>query len=393
MTIFIPENVRFVLSELNKAGYKSFVVGGCVRDSILNRPVNDYDVTTDALPNQVESLFEKTFNTGEKYGTITVLSQNMPVEVTTMRIDGKYVDFRRPSEIRYTEDIIKDLERRDFTMNAIAYSSERGIIDPFLGVNDIQKRIIRCVNDPVLRFSEDALRILRALRFEAQLSFCIEENTEQALKLLSHTVENISAERVLSEIKRILMSDNPKVILKAIEFKTFSKYIKKSGDYDDFEAFINLQKDTDFRLSAFSLYLYIKDSVNSPSEFLRGLKASSKSIKLAEEGYIIYKNNRLDDIKEIKEILINSSSDCVCLAVSLKYLISNNEKYIDLLREIKRYRPAQLSVDGNEILKLGFSGKQVGEIKFELMKIIINNPDFNNKNDLIRYIKDKYANK
>ena len=194
--IDIPKSVKLIIDILEKNGYEAFGVGGCVRDTILDRKPQDWDITTSALPNQVKELFYRTIDTGIQHGTVTVLIKGVGYEVTTYRIDGEYNDSRHPESVEFTADLIEDLKRRDFTINAMAYNPGIGLVDAFDGIGDIEKKEIRCVGNPRERFGEDALRILRAVRFSAQLGFHIEEGTMEAIKELAGTLENISAERI-----------------------------------------------------------------------------------------------------------------------------------------------------------------------------------------------------
>lgn len=196
MRLQLPAAVNMIIDVLQAHGYEGFAVGGCVRDSVLNRTPDDWDITTSATPYQVKELFSKTVDTGLQHGTVTVMVHGVGYEVTTYRIDGEYEDGRHPKEVQFTSNLTEDLKRRDFTINAMAYSKDRGLIDEFGGMNDLQRKIIRCVGDPWQRFGEDALRILRAVRFAAQLGFEIEENTKKAIVELAPTLSKISAERI-----------------------------------------------------------------------------------------------------------------------------------------------------------------------------------------------------
>lgn len=205
-TMTLPNYIERILDTIHQAGYQAYVVGGCVRDALMGREPHDYDITTNAKPEQVEGLFEKTIPTGIQHGTITVLSDS-PVEITTFRQEKEYKDHRHPSTVEFVEDVKEDLARRDFTMNAIAYCHETGFIDPFYGRIDIEDKIVRAVGNPYNRFQEDALRMLRAHRFAAQLVFSIEEETNKAIKDLAHTISYVSIERVRTELVKILEAD------------------------------------------------------------------------------------------------------------------------------------------------------------------------------------------
>jgi tRNA nucleotidyltransferase (CCA-adding enzyme) len=177
--IKIPEDVKKIIETLNRAGHEAYAVGGCVRDVILEKTPKDWDITTSAPPELVKKLFKHTVDTGILHGTVTVLFGKRGYEVTTYRIDGEYEDLRRPKSVEFVTDLTEDLRRRDFTINAMAYNPEEGLIDRFEGIKDLKERTIRCVGNPEERFSEDALRMLRAVRFSAQLSFEIEEKTKR----------------------------------------------------------------------------------------------------------------------------------------------------------------------------------------------------------------------
>ncbi len=215
--IDLPKNVKFIIDTLESAGYEAYAVGGCVRDSILGRTPNDWDITTSAKPLETKALFKKTFDTGIKHGTISVLLGKEIYEVTTYRIDGEYEDARHPKEVTFTAELKEDLLRRDFTINAMAYNPTSGIVDLYGGIEDLKNHVIRCVGVPHDRFSEDALRIMRAVRFAAQLDYTIEEKTQEAIRELAGTLSKISAERIQVELIKLLTSDHPEFLKLAWE--------------------------------------------------------------------------------------------------------------------------------------------------------------------------------
>jgi tRNA nucleotidyltransferase (CCA-adding enzyme) len=210
MNIKLPTKVNRIISELNAAGFEAYAVGGCIRDSILGRPPTDWDITTSALPAQIKTIFKKTIDTGIKHGTVTVMISGEGFEVTTYRIDGKYEDGRHPTTVIFTPNLIEDLKRRDFTINAMAYNEQTGLVDLFHGAADLNHKIIRCVGNAHERFAEDTLRMLRAVRFSAQMGFVIEENTKAAICELSPSLVNISAERIQVELVKLVTSEHPK---------------------------------------------------------------------------------------------------------------------------------------------------------------------------------------
>lgn len=217
MKIQLPEKVNIIISTLQAHGYEAYAVGGCVRDSILGREPDDWDITTSATPLETKALFKRTFDTGIEHGTITVLLDKDAFEVTTYRVDGKYEDSRHPKEVTFTRSLKEDLLRRDFTINAMAYNDEKGLVDIFGGIRDLKNKTIRCVGNAEERFGEDALRILRAVRFAAQLGFEIEKETQKGIVKLAPTLANISAERIQVELVKMLVSPNPGLLEKAYE--------------------------------------------------------------------------------------------------------------------------------------------------------------------------------
>lgn len=216
MELFIPHDVKNIIDKFYKIGHRAFMVGGCVRDSILQTIPNDYDITTSAFPHETIKLFEKTIPTGLQHGTVTVLINKEAYEVTTFRTDGDYKDNRRPDSVLFVSDIVEDLSRRDFTINALAYNHYDGLIDCFNGLKDIEYKIIKCVGNPDKRFNEDALRMLRAIRFSCQLDFIIESETYESIKTNYKLVKNISSERIRDELCKILISKNPTKGLKLL---------------------------------------------------------------------------------------------------------------------------------------------------------------------------------
>ena len=207
--IILPEQVSFIINTLNQAGFEAYAVGGCVRDSIMGRVPDDWDITTSADPQQVKKLFRRTIDTGIQHGTVTVMLQKTGYEVTTYRIDGEYEDNRHPKEVIFTKSLEEDLKRRDFTVNAMAYHPGEGLVDLFDGIGDMEKKCIRCVGQAEERFSEDALRMMRGVRFSAQFGYRIEEQTREAIRKLRENLRNVSAERIRVELVKLLVSPHP----------------------------------------------------------------------------------------------------------------------------------------------------------------------------------------
>ena len=209
MHISLPEKVENIISTIEANGFEAYAVGGCVRDSILGRIPDDWDITTSASPQQVKALFRHTIDTGIQHGTVTVMLRREGFEVTTYRIDGEYEDSRHPKEVTFTSNLREDLKRRDFTINAMAYNNRTGLVDAFGGLEDMERKLIRCVGESQERFEEDALRMMRAVRFSAQLGYAIEEGTEQAIQKMAGNLGHISAERIQTELVKLLVSPHP----------------------------------------------------------------------------------------------------------------------------------------------------------------------------------------
>lgn len=223
--IEIPHSANEILGILHDAGYEAYIVGGCVRDAILGREPSDWDITTSARPEEVKALFRRTVDTGIRHGTVTVLIGGDSYEVTTYRIDGEYRDGRHPESVTFTASLLEDLRRRDFTINAMAYSDKDGLIDAFDGVGDLERGIIRAVGDPVQRFTEDALRIMRAIRFAAQLGYEIDTATAEAARLLAPNLVHVSAERIRVELDKLLVSEHPERLRTAYELGITAQFL------------------------------------------------------------------------------------------------------------------------------------------------------------------------
>ena len=208
----LPIEVKNIISKLEQNGHEAYAVGGCVRDCILGKTPKDWDITTSAKPEEIKSLFKKTVDTGIQHGTVTIIENHTGYEVTTYRLDGKYSDGRHPESVEFTPDLKEDLKRRDFTINAMAYNDENGLVDEFCGQEDLKNGIIRCVGDPAKRFEEDALRMMRAVRFSARFGFDIESKTKQAIVDLAPTLDRISMERIREEFIGVITSPNPSKI-------------------------------------------------------------------------------------------------------------------------------------------------------------------------------------
>ncbi|MBC5702296.1 MAG: CCA tRNA nucleotidyltransferase [Hungatella sp.] len=226
MEMRVPADAEQIIEKLNEHGFEAYVVGGCVRDSLLGKEPEDWDITTSAKPEEVKAIFSRTIDTGIQHGTVTVMLNRQGYEVTTYRVDGEYEDGRHPKSVDFTTSLLEDLKRRDFTINAMAYNGREGLVDAFGGMEDLENRVIRCVGSAVNRFTEDALRILRAVRFSAQLDFRIEDETYEAISLIAPNLEKVSKERIATELTKLLLSGHPEK-MKRVSDTGASRYISE----------------------------------------------------------------------------------------------------------------------------------------------------------------------
>ena len=444
--INIPDNVKVVLETLYENGFEGYLVGGCVRDFILEKVPYDYDITTNALPDEMKECFKdfKVFETGISHGTLTVVSEGENIEITTYRKDGEYKDGRHPLSVEFTPCLEEDLKRRDFTMNAIAYSEKDGFVDFFGGINDIENKVIKAVGNPYERFSEDKLRIMRGIRFSSELSFEIESETKSAIFSLKEGLKEISVERISTELDKLLMGDNVYSVL--MEYAdVLSVVIPEIKPCIDFEqknpyhiytvwehivkAVEKSPKDIKIRLSmlfhdigkprCFSVdekgighFLgHEKISAEMAGEILRRLKKSNDTIntvkKLVEMHYIKpskENGNEFSD-KQIRKILtkINREDFFLLTDVLRADSLSKAEFAKERLPAIDRmekkaeemYEKGEclslkdLSLNGNDIEKLGFKGKEIGEALSFLLDAVISEKVVNKREELIEYLTRK----
>lgn len=424
LTIKLPETIKFVLGKLEKNGFSAYAVGGAVRDYILGNPATDWDVTTSALPDETEKVFSgfKVVKTGIKHGTVTVIVNGCPVEITTFRKESGYTDNRHPDNVEFVSDLAEDLKRRDFTVNSLAYNEKEGLIDLYGGLSDLKNEIIRTVGDPRERFSEDALRILRAVRFSSKLGFTIEEKTYAAAKELKENLKNVSAERIFSEFTKTLCGKNVKNALlfyheiiteiipemkPCVGFEQHSKWHL----YDVYEHIVRsveyIRPTAELRLTMFfhdigkpdcfftrdgegHFYGHPEVSAEKTDKILRRLKAPTA---FREEVVFLVKNHdvRLSDseIKNRKK-LNEIGKERFFLLLDVKKadnaaqgtaLAEKEGKEIDKIRAIAEkiiengevYDIKQLKISGEDLIKTGFSGKEIGEEMEKLLNACMEN--------------------
>ena len=446
MELIIPDYVKKLLNRLEDNGFQAFVVGGSVRDTLIGSQPTDYDITTNAMPEEMESIFKdfRTIAVGKEFGTIVVVQKEANVEITTYRIDEDYIDGRRPSSVSFSSNIIEDLKRRDFTINAMAFSEKRGLIDPFGGMDDLKAKIIRTVGDPRERFLEDHLRILRGIRFSSSLEFRIEEETYRASKEMGKSLEKISSERIREELFRILLSRKPSRGIKLLEDLDILKLIipelvptigfdqhNPHHIYDVFTHTLCVLDSTDpileIRLAAlfhdigkpdtFSLdeegighfYGHQDVSVVIAEKRLKELRASNyliAGVKLLIKDHMTQHNdfskkglkrliNRVGK-KRIFHLLHLQEADMKCTNKNRDTSIieERRQEIKDILEEDEPVEKKQLAIDGNDIVKLGYKeGKIIGEILEYLLERVLEDPKLNKKDILIEIVEDKFKSK
>ncbi len=385
----LEDGVSFIISRLSLAGHRADIVGGSVRNMLLGIPVSDYDITTSARPEQIKSVFSdlRTIDTGIQHGTVTVMLDGTPYEVTTYRVDGEYDDNRHPRCVEFSGSLAEDLRRRDFTVNAMCYSDEWGLTDLFDGVGDLEKRIIRAVGNPEERFLEDGLRILRALRFASVLDFEIEENTDKAIRKQKDLISNISKERILAELKKLIAGKGAYAILNSypevISVSLPEIYTNGLPTKESFEALSDLD-----RLVA----LFVNLSPRAPSAFERALlflKSDKASIKLGREALEVYSVADFSTKSAICRMLNKYSIEAVYLAARIRRAFSvaafDEKKALDeALATEPVYKISHLKIDGNDLSLLGFSGKRIGDTLSILLSLVIDGECPNERDALMQ---------
>lgn len=426
MEIFIPKEVSFLIDTIYENGYEAFMVGGCVRDSILNLAPNDYDITTSATPQEIMNIFKdyKIIDTGIKHGTVSIILNNNIYEITTYRIEGEYENNRRPKNVEFTSNIEEDLKRRDFTINAMAYNEQFGIVDKFNGLEDLQKRIIKTVGNPDERFEEDGLRMIRAIRFSSKLDFSIEENTLNSIYKNAYIIKNISIERINDEFTKTLVSNNPQNIILLYKTKILENlgiHCNLNGYYyKELEKDINILKSCDNNLldrlimleylisnkilkyiDKHEKYKYYCENIKKVN-IINNLRYSNKVINYCNDimEYMIKDIEKIDNIV-IKRYLNNIGYEKLNKVFKLKLIynvfLDNKNKAeffrqcIIKLNEIENskecYKISDLDINGKILKDLGYKGKEIGEKLNFLLDEVIKNPLLNKKDILINLLK------
>jgi tRNA nucleotidyltransferase (CCA-adding enzyme) len=442
--IELPKWVKYIIDTLNEFEYEAYVVGGCVRDSLLKRKPKDWDITTNAKPEDVIEIFEslgfKVIPTGIKHGTVTIIINNIGFEVTTYRIDGEYTDNRRPDKVKFTSNLKEDLSRRDFTINAMAYNDTIGLVDYFGGQRDLENKELNCVGNPEDRFQEDALRMLRAIRFASQLDFEIYRNILYAIEEKLDLLENVSKERIREEFNKIITSDSPVYGIKILMDSDIMDYICgemnesyglfQHNPYHCYTVYEHMLKalevtknDLIVRLAVFfhdigkprcftledgvgHFYNHASESAIITEKVMRDLKYDNKTIETV--GTLVkYHDYNLEPKKaNIKRFInkIGKENFYNWCEVRIADVLGQNLKYVAdrleivyeakrLFKEIEKEKECfsikDLAINGRDLMEIGIKqGKEIGVILNKLFEIVLDNPKINDKETLLDIVKD-----
>lgn len=436
MKIQLPDKVQRIIETLTAAGYEAYAVGGCIRDSILGRDPNDWDITTSARPEEMKKLFPRTVDTGIRHGTVTALMDQEGFEVTTYRIDGVYEDGRHPKEVTFTASLKEDLRRRDFTINAMAYNDRTGLVDVFGGMRDIEQGVIRCVGRAEERFTEDALRMLRTVRFSAQLGYEIEEGTREAIRELAPNLKLISAERIQAELVKLVTSDHPDYLRIAYETGITEQILP------EFDLCMETPQNNPHHCYSVGEHILHSMAEVEPDKVLRlGMLfhdiGKPQTLTVDEEGITHNKGHadageqmtrqilrRLkfdnDTVQKVTKIVryhdqevgatpggvrraVNRAGEDIfqllfavkradILAQSaylreekLKNLAYIRELYEEICRKQECMSLKDLAVTGTDLIALGIPpGKEIGRLLDELLEVVLEEPELNTKEELMR---------
>lgn len=435
MKIQLPEKVKVIIQTLEAAGYEAYAVGGCVRDSVLGRIPADWDITTSALPEQVKELFHRTIDTGIEHGTVTVMMDKEGFEVTTYRIDGEYRDHRHPEQVNFTGELKEDLRRRDFTINAMAYNDRCGMVDAFGGIEDLKHGVIRCVGVAGERFDEDALRILRAVRFAAQLGFEIEKETADAARALAGNLKDISAERIQTELVKLLVSPHPEMLrtayelgitrvvlpefdvmmetpqhhphhmysvgehtLKALEFTDPEKVLRLSVLFHDFGK--PQTRTTVDGVDHFHGHASV--SAQETVRIMRRLKFDNATMDQVKRIVLYHDARPQPDERQIRRLLHRAGEDIfpgLFQVMGADILAQSEYRKIEKLVNLERVHQVydeilkrkdcislkNLQVTGKDLIAAGMEpGKKIGEILNQMLEDVLETPEHNEREYLLK---------
>ena len=378
----------YVTGALNDAGFEAYAVGGCCRDMLLGREPQDWDVCTSALPEEVMRVFPDSIPTGIKHGTVTVRAPGALVEVTTFRVDGGYRDHRRPDDVRFTDSLREDLARRDFTMNAIACAGDGVMVDPFGGEADIAAKIIRCVGDARVRFSEDALRMFRAVRFSAQLGFELDGGLLDAMRSLAPTARFVAPERVFAETRKALTSRRPERLALAFEVGLYDAFLTgREGKKLDLSALASLPEGEDVRFGALCAALMEAGMTAGAGDFMRALRAPGELIRACAAALDPQPAWQGRTLAETAAAVGRKFAMCAAGAMEAAGLGGSCVKMRDLLDSGVCLGIGELALTGGDIKALGLTGEAIGECQRALLHHVLANPSDNTPEKLTELIK------
>ena len=399
MHITLPTKVKQIISKLEKADFEAYAVGGCVRDSILGRSPEDWDITTSAKPEEVKKLFSTTIDTGLQHGTVTVVIEKEGFEVTTFRLDGDYTDGRHPDRVAFTSSLTEDLRRRDFTINAMAYSEKRGLIDEFDGERDLEDGIIRAVGDACERFSEDALRMLRAIRFAGQLNFKIADETFDAIKELSPNIAKVSVERIAKELEKLLLSGNPEYIALVYEtgiFSVIAPEVAMLFENGEISASTKALSRASFpekkELYQIRLAIFLEGlGADKAANLLKRLKLDNDTIntvkKLLGLSLREVENNETDMRRTVKE----AGHKMMPLLLEMrraKGLKDNKDLYQTVIDNGYCTSISELNINGKDLMDAGIpKGALIGSTLERLLELVIEKPELNTRESLLLEVR------
>ena len=402
--IEMPYEAEWIIKKIRERGFEAFAVGGCVRDTLLGRIPGDWDITTSAKPEEVKEIFGKTVDTGLQHGTVTIIKNRKGYEVPTYRIDGEYRDGRHPDSVEFTSSLLEDLKRRDFTINAMAYSHETGIVDAFDGMGDLEKKVIRCVGCPRDRFTEDALRILRAIRFAAQLGFSIEGETYGAIREIAPNLKNVSKERIQVELTKLLTSAHPEKI-SMVEDTGISPYVTRdfplvfqterermaggTSRPEPFSCLALLPPEKSMRWAGFLRHME-PDMVR---RILKGLKLDNETVDNGKAMAGAAQAPLGPEKPGLRRFLSRMTPYQFDGCLRLKALDKDpqTEEIRRLWEEIEKDGDCvslkELAVGGGDLLAAGMEGKEIGETLRRLLELVLEDPSLNRRELLLEKLQ------
>ena len=441
MKIILPDEVKNIIGQLESHGFEAYIVGGCVRDALLGRNPEDWDITSNALPKDIKRIFPVTIDTGIAHGTVTVRRNKKNYEVTTYRVDGEYIDSRHPQNVTFERNLKEYLIRRDFTINAMAYNDRVGVVDKFSGLSDLKAKVIRCVEDPYRRFSEDALRMLRAVRFLAQLDFKLEDKTREAIASLAGNLSRISAERICAEFIKIITGNHPEAVL-----EIYNLHLTKAFFPEWDEMMLTPQNTVHHKTNVGSHSIYVMQNVNNTKkmrllallhdvgkplcrkvdakghdhfaghpqvgaeiakDILERLKLDNDTIRYVTRMVRFHDDRPPISKRNVRRLISRIGEDLFpdMLEFRLGDIMGQSEyKREEKLLEIDRLRKyyeeiiqnnycvslKNLAITGNDIIKLGQNpGPRIGEILSQALDYVIDEPERNNREVLIKFAKER----